>query len=103
MDREVHRVIGSFEESRDLVRLAVAVGVFEHADAIVLRAVVLRGPEVRVALDDEKPALRVEVERDRMDDVRRRGEEFDHQPRIGRHWDVERLCRRRVVVVAANS
>ena len=80
MDGEVHRVRRALEEGGELVGLAVAVGVFEHADAVELRPLVLRRAEVRVALDDEQPALGVEVERDRVDDVRRGGEQFHHEP-----------------------
>src|SRR5262249_31475328 len=66
----------------ELVGLAVAVGVFEDANAVELGAGVLGRPEVRVALDDEEPTLRVEVTRDWVDDVRRRGERLDDEPRI---------------------
>ena len=53
MDGEVHRRRGALEERGELVGPAVVVRVLEDADAIVFRAGVVGGTEVRVALDDE--------------------------------------------------
>src|SRR5205823_13546191 len=67
---------GALEEGGEAVGLAVAVGVFEDADAVVLGAAVVGRGEMRVALDDQQPALGVEVDADRVDDVRGGGEQF---------------------------
>ena len=57
--------VRAFEEGREAVGLAVAVGVFEQADAIVLGGPCNPWrPKVRVALDDQQPALAVEVDAD---------------------------------------
>ena len=60
------------------------VGRKTNANAIGRRPLVILRPKMRVALDDEQPPLRVEVHADGMNDVRRCGEEFDFEPRIGR-------------------
>src|SRR5262249_25653659 len=82
MTGDVHRGRSAFEEGRELVGLAIAVGVFDDADAIELRPLVVRGPKVRVALNNKQPALRIEMSGDRLDDVRSRGEFLDDEPRI---------------------
>ena len=60
-----------------VMRSAATHGVFQHADAIVLGALVVLGPKMRVAFDDQEPALQIERHADGMNDVRRGGEEDD--------------------------
>ena len=83
MAGDVHRGRRALVEGGEAVGLAVAVGVFEDADAVELRPLVVGRREVRVALDDQQPAAGVEVEANGMDDVRSGGEQIDTQTVIG--------------------
>ena len=79
----VHGVPGAFEEGGETVRLAVAFRVLDHANAVELGPLVVGGSEVRMALDDQQPAPGVEIQADRMHDVRRLGEQLDDETRVG--------------------
>ena len=81
--------------SKKVVFLSALPGVFgvlDHADAVELRPLVIRRAEVRVALHHKKPPLRVEVERDGVNDVRGRCEQLHHQPLVGRGRRFRRLA-----------
>ena len=80
-------VVGEWAHRRD-----IAVGVFDDANAILLRPLVALRPKVRVAFNDEQPPLGIEIDGDGMDDIWRRGELNDFEPRIERTGvGVERL------------
>ena len=82
VNREVHCRLGALEEGGKAIRLAVAIGVLDEADAIVFRPLVVRRAKVGVALDDQQTAAWVEREADGVNDVRRGGEQIDTQARI---------------------
>jgi len=87
---DAHGHLRAFEEGRDAVGLAVALRVFEEADAVVFRPLVIGGPEVRVAFDDQQPAPAVEGDADGVNDVRRGGEALDDEARVSGLWSVVR-------------
>ena len=84
VDGEVHRKGGSLEERAELIRLAVAVGVFDQSHAVGFGALIARGAKVRVALDDQELAFARERGGDRMNDIRRARERLDSESRIAR-------------------
>ena len=90
------RLVGEVQvigEDRELVRLAVAVGVLDDLDPVVAGLAVAHVVRVVDRLDDPQPPALVERERDRLDDVRLGGEELERE--AGRDLDeLHRLLRR---------
>src|SRR5262249_41253998 len=70
MHRNIHRRLCALEESRETIRFAVAVRVFDNPNAVVLRTLIVRRTKMRVALDDQQPAAPIEGDTDRVNDAR---------------------------------
>ena len=57
---EAHGLLRPLEEGAHALEAAVAVGVFEEPDPVRRRSLVVLGPEMGVALDDQDSATRVD-------------------------------------------
>jgi hypothetical protein len=82
MDGNIHRCPSSLEKRGEAIGFAIAVGVLDDNDPVVLEPLVTLGREMSVTLDDKQSAPMVEVHANGMNDIRRGGEWLDDQARI---------------------